>query len=113
MVRKPSTGEIIATSANQIVPLKFRGGTPDSPFPLGGLKGGLGSRLQLQLHGFFLFQEKVFMLRLTLGQRLLKLLASSFRRGEESVNTYTFGWLSLDTLNFFTEDLQLVWMAGP
>ena len=26
-VRKPSTGEIIATSANQIVPLKFRGPT--------------------------------------------------------------------------------------
>ena len=26
-VRKPSTGEIIATSANQIVPTKFRGPT--------------------------------------------------------------------------------------
>ena len=26
-VRKPSTGEIIAKSANQIVPPKFRGGT--------------------------------------------------------------------------------------
>ena len=45
MVRKPSTGEIIAKSANQIVPLKFCGGKKNitlyspSPFPLGGLKG--------------------------------------------------------------------------
>ena len=35
VVRKPSTGEIIATSANQIVPPKFRGPTkmlsPDPP----------------------------------------------------------------------------------
>ena len=46
MVRKHSTGEIIATSANQIVSLKFLGGTkmlhvlhsPDPPFPLGGFK---------------------------------------------------------------------------
>ena len=50
-VRKPSTGEIIAKSANQIVPPKFRGGTKfctiftRPPFPLGGLKGGLGTRL--------------------------------------------------------------------
>ena len=50
-VRKPSTGEIIAKSANQIVPPKFLGGTKilyyihQTPFPLGGLKGGLGTRL--------------------------------------------------------------------
>ena len=37
VVKKPSTGEIIAKSANQMVPLKFRGGakmlSPDAPFP--------------------------------------------------------------------------------
>ena len=39
VVRKPSTGEIIATSANQIMLYYI-------PFPVGGLKwGGLGSRL--------------------------------------------------------------------
>ena len=36
VVKKPSTGEIIAKSANQMVPPKFRGGTkvlsPDAPF---------------------------------------------------------------------------------
>ena len=41
--KEASTGEIIATPANQIVLLKFHGGTkmlsPDPPFPLGGLKG--------------------------------------------------------------------------
>ena len=51
VVRKPSTGEIIATSANQIVPLKFLGLTKmlyyihQTPFPLVVLKGGLGMRL--------------------------------------------------------------------
>ena len=52
VVRKPSAGEIIATSANQIVPPKFR--NSEIPwrykmlyyihpiFPLGGLKGGSG-----------------------------------------------------------------------
>ena len=55
VVRKPSTGEMIATSANQIVPLKFCGGTKmlyyihQTPFSLGVLKGVLGTRLQ----GFF------------------------------------------------------------
>ena len=50
-VRKPSTGEIIATSASQIVPSKFRGPTKcctmftRPPFPLAVLKGGLGRRL--------------------------------------------------------------------
>ena len=48
VVRKPSTGEIIATSANQIVPLKFLGPTKmlyyihQTPFPLAVLKGGGG-----------------------------------------------------------------------
>ena len=52
MVRKPSTGEIIATSANQIVLPKILRGTKmwhyihQTHFPLGGLKGGLGSRLE-------------------------------------------------------------------
>ena len=51
MVRKPGTGEIIAISANQIVLLKFLRGTNmlyyihQTAFPLGGLKGGLGTRL--------------------------------------------------------------------
>ena len=51
VVRKPSTGEIIATSANQIVPPKFGGPTKmlyyihQTPFPLAALKGGLGTRL--------------------------------------------------------------------
>ena len=41
-VRRPSTSEIIATSANQIVPPKFHGPTkmlyyiPQTPFPLAG-----------------------------------------------------------------------------
>ena len=34
------------------------------------------------------------MLQLTLGHRLLKLLVFSFKRGEESVNTYT-PWLAI------------------
>ena len=48
VVRKPSTGEIIATSANQIVPPKFLGATKmlyyihQPPLPLGVLMGGLG-----------------------------------------------------------------------
>ena len=51
VVRKPSTGEIIATSPNQIVLPKFLRGTKmlhytrQTPFPLGVLKGGLGTRL--------------------------------------------------------------------
>ena len=48
-VRKPSTGEIIATSANQIVPPKFRRTYKNvvtrPPFPLAVLKRGLGTRL--------------------------------------------------------------------
>ena len=48
-VRKPSTGEIIATSASQIVPSKFpwtyKNVVLCSPFPLAALKGGLGRRL--------------------------------------------------------------------
>ena len=51
-VRKPSIGEIIATSANQIVLLKFHWTyknvvlySPDTPFPLAVLKEGLGTRL--------------------------------------------------------------------
>ena len=47
-VRKPSTGEIIATSANQIVRLKFQRTYKNvvlftrPPFPLAVLKGGSG-----------------------------------------------------------------------
>ena len=54
-VRKPSTGEIIATSANQIVPLKFCGPTKmlyyihQTPVPLAVLKGGLGTRLSCKV----------------------------------------------------------------
>ena len=51
-VRKLSTGEIIAISANQIVSQKFRGGTknvvlysPD-PFSSWSVDGGLGTRLE-------------------------------------------------------------------
>ena len=57
-VREPSKGEIIATSANQIIPPKF----PEvqqcciiftrPPFPLGvTLKGGLGTRLEVPGQG--------------------------------------------------------------
>ena len=53
VVRKPSTGEVIATSANQIVWLKFHKDTKycniyslDPPFLLG---VGLGIRLQRTL----------------------------------------------------------------
>ena len=49
--KEASTGEIIAISANQIVPQKFRGGTknvvlysPD-PFSSWNVDGGLGTRL--------------------------------------------------------------------
>ena len=43
VVRNPSTGEIVATSANQIVPLKFHRGTKlyyiqQTPLSSGGLK---------------------------------------------------------------------------
>ena len=50
-VRKPNIGEIIAISANQFVPSKFRGPTKmlyyihQTPFPLAVLKGDLGTRL--------------------------------------------------------------------
>ena len=51
-VRKPSTGEIIGTSANQIVPPEISGGPTkilyyihQTPFPLAVLKGSLGLRL--------------------------------------------------------------------
>ena len=49
--KEPSTGEVIATSANQIVLPKFRGGTKcctiftRPSFPLEVLKGDLGMRL--------------------------------------------------------------------
>ena len=47
--------EIIATSANQIVPPKFRGPTKCTiftrpPFPIAVLKGGLGTRLVCGFH---------------------------------------------------------------
>ena len=45
---KEGTGEIIATSANQIVLLKLQKCCTiftRPPFPIGGLKGGLGTRL--------------------------------------------------------------------
>ena len=54
-LRKPSTGKIIATSANQIVPPKFCEVQKcctiftRAPFPLAVLKGGLGMRLRLRL----------------------------------------------------------------
>ena len=47
-VRKPSTGEIIAKSANQIVPPKFHGGTKilyyihQTPFSSWRVEGGSG-----------------------------------------------------------------------
>ena len=49
-VRKPNTGGIIATSANQIVPLKFRRPTKmyyihQTSLSFSVLKGGLGMRL--------------------------------------------------------------------
>ena len=58
VVREPNTGEIIAISANQIVPPKF----PEvqkcctiftrPPFPLGvTLKGGLSTRLEVPGQG--------------------------------------------------------------
>ena len=51
-VRKPSTGEIIDKSANQIVPPKFRGGTKMLYYiHLGGLKGGLGTILEYHISG--------------------------------------------------------------
>ena len=57
-VRKPSTGEIIATSANQIVPPKFLGPTKilyyihQTPFPLAVLKGDLhGAETTLEMVG--------------------------------------------------------------
>ena len=60
-VRKPSTGGIIATSANQIVPPKFRGPTKmlftRPPFPLAVLKGGLGTRLDQPLHSGYIFMS--------------------------------------------------------
>ena len=49
--KEASTGGIIATSANQIVPPKFRGPTKcctiftRPPFPFAVLNGGLGTRL--------------------------------------------------------------------
>ena len=48
VVRKPSTGEIIATSANQIVPPKFLGGTKmlyyihQAPLSSWSVEGGSG-----------------------------------------------------------------------
>ena len=58
LLRKPSTGEIIATSANQIVPQNSARTyinvvlySLDPPFLLHAvLKGGLGMRLSLIMH---------------------------------------------------------------
>ena len=55
-VRKPSSGEIIDTSANQIVPPKFRGPTKmlyyihQTPFPIAVLKGVWGRDYQDCMH---------------------------------------------------------------
>ena len=53
VVRKPSTGEIIGTSAKQIVPPEIPADLQKCstiftrpPFPLAVLKGGLGTRLE-------------------------------------------------------------------
>ena len=54
-VRKPSTGEIIATSANQIVPLKFHGPTKilyyihQTPLSSSSVEGGSGAET-IQMH---------------------------------------------------------------
>ena len=53
VVRKPSTGEMIALSANQIVPPKFCGGTKmlyyihQTPLSSWSVEGVLGTRLQV------------------------------------------------------------------
>ena len=68
-VRKPSTDEIIATSANQIVPLKFVDLQkcctifPRPPFPLAVLKGGLGTRLEVLItkHLLRMFVSSIYM----------------------------------------------------
>jgi len=57
-VMTPSTGEMIATSANQIVPPNSvdlqkccpQTPPPPTPFPLAVLKGGLGTRLRKTMH---------------------------------------------------------------
>ena len=55
VIRKPSPGEIIATSANKIVLQKCGGAkiyilySPDPPFLYGGLEGDLGLRLLYSL----------------------------------------------------------------
>ena len=46
MVRKHSTGEITATSANQIVPL-YKNVVLYSPDPLGGVEGGSGDETRM------------------------------------------------------------------
>ena len=59
-VRKPSTGEIIATSANQIVPLKFPGPTKmlyyihQTPLSSCNVEGGSGNETscKLALHNY-------------------------------------------------------------
>ena len=54
--KEASTGGVIATSANQIVPPKFRGPTKmlyyihQTPLSFSVSKGGLGTRLFMQLH---------------------------------------------------------------
>ena len=54
-VRKPSTGEIIATSANQIVPPKFRGPTKmlyyihQTPLSSCSVEGGSGDETTLEI----------------------------------------------------------------
>ena len=53
VVRKPSTGEIIATSANQILPQKFLGGTKmlyyihQTPLSSWSVEGGSGDETTL------------------------------------------------------------------
>ena len=46
MVRKPSTGEITAISAYQIVPL-YKNVVLYSPDPLGGVEGGSGDETRM------------------------------------------------------------------
>ena len=88
VVRKPSKGEIIATSANQIVPTEI---LPDlqkcytiftrPPFPLAVLKGGLGRDYLLPRH---LYQNETIVCSLLLVSFIPDWSISRYYLGQRS-----------------------------
>ena len=81
-VRKPSTGEIIATSANQIVPPKFRGPTnilyyiQQTPFSSCSVEGGSGAETRPNKETIVWRAQLLFLILSTFVMKWTRLLLS-------------------------------------